>query len=177
MWSARLSTHFVGSCINQVTPAISSRRCPLRCNLRRPNLRKGVVPRACSRTSLPVLATIHAFSEPECQLEKTRGSWSDLEDDPRTLALGWTAQGHQEPESSAERQSSRPGWVFGTYPSRKFLARRRRSGSETVAAHDLRHLRAVRRSATRRTDYFCRLAKILGTNCSWRDHTECLYVL
>ena len=46
-----------------------------------------------------------------------------------------------------------------------------------MAAHDLRHLRSVRRPTGRRVDHLGRLAEKLRTDRSWRDHAERLRVL
>src|SRR5713101_1477775 len=46
-----------------------------------------------------------------------------------------------------------------------------------MAAHDLRHLRSVRRSTACRVDHVSALAEILRTDRSWRDHAQRLHVL
>src|SRR5690242_16930452 len=52
----------------------------------------------------------------------------------------------------------------------------RRSRSEAVAAHDLGHLRSVRRPAGRCLDYLGSLAEILWTERRRRDHAKRLHV-
>ena len=46
-----------------------------------------------------------------------------------------------------------------------------------MSAHDLRHLGSVRRTTSRRVDYFGGLTERLRTDRGWRDHAERLYVL
>lgn len=52
-----------------------------------------------------------------------------------------------------------------------------RSRRETMAAHDVRHLCSIRRTAGRRVDHLCSFAEKLRTYRGGRDHAERLYVL
>ena len=54
---------------------------------------------------------------------------------------------------------------------------RRRCRRQAVTAHDLRHLRSVRRTTGCRVDHLGTLAEILRPDRSWRDHAKRLYVL
>ena len=52
-----------------------------------------------------------------------------------------------------------------------------RSRRETMAAHDVRHLCSIRRTAGRRVDHLCSFVEKLRTYRGGRDHAERLYVL
>src|SRR5207247_7081661 len=63
------------------------------------------------------------------------------------------------------------GRVFFFFSSRRRHTRSTRDWSSDVCSSDL-HLRSVRRTTGRRVDHLGRLAEILRTDRSWRDHAK-----